>query len=95
MNAYLARPVAKRQATADRAAKAYASLARSTSNAWLLQQGRVIAQTTKLLAFELADPAETPKAMRYRDEAMAANTAWWHQRAGRKVLLSAHNGHVG
>ncbi|MFC0626425.1 erythromycin esterase family protein [Kribbella deserti] len=95
MNAYLARPDSQREATATKAARAYSALARSSKDRWLLQQARVIMQTTRLLAFRFSDPAEEPRAMRYRDQAMAANTAWWYQQTGRKVLLSAHNGHVG
>lgn len=33
--------------------------------------------------------------MRYRDQAMAANVLWWQRHTGTKVLLSAHDAHVG
>lgn len=32
---------------------------------------------------------------RYRDQVMAGTTAWWQRRTGGKILLSAHNDHVG
>ncbi|WP_077059054.1 erythromycin esterase family protein, partial [Streptomyces sp. MP131-18] len=64
------------------------------AHAWAAQHARVLAQTATLLAFRLNDPAEQPAAMRYRDELMAVNTAWWHRQTGDKVLLSAHNGHT-
>ncbi|AYV25459.1 Erythromycin esterase [Streptomyces sp. ADI95-16] len=30
-----------------------------------------------------------------RDRVMADNIAWWRRRTGEKMLLAAHNGHVG
>ncbi|MBL1066884.1 erythromycin esterase family protein [Streptomyces sp. 7-21] len=63
--------------------------------AWAVQHARVLAQTATLLAYDLTDPAEIPESMRYRDELMAENTAWWHRHTGQKVLLSAHAGHTG
>jgi erythromycin esterase len=33
--------------------------------------------------------------MRYRDETMAANVVWWQRHTGTKVLLSAHDAHIG
>lgn len=64
------------------------------SYAWTVQHARVIAQTAKLLAYDLTDGKQTAEAMRYRDELMARNTAWWHRHTGHRILLSAHNGHT-
>ncbi|MET9643724.1 erythromycin esterase family protein [Streptomyces syringium] len=61
---------------------------------WAVQHARVIEQTATLLAFDLKDPATWPEAMRYRDELMAWNTAWWYRHTGHKVLLAGHNGHT-
>ncbi|ARQ68641.1 erythromycin esterase family protein [Streptomyces marincola] len=79
--------------TADRLA-ALRPAPGGTAHAWAVQHARVLAQTATMLAFRLDDPAEQPAAMRYRDELMADNTAWWHRHTGHKVLLSAHNGHT-
>lgn len=32
---------------------------------------------------------------RYRDQVMAETTAWWQRRTGGRILLSAHDDHVG
>ncbi|MFI1258182.1 erythromycin esterase family protein [Streptomyces netropsis] len=61
---------------------------------WAVQHARVIEQTATLLSFDLKDPASWPEAMRYRDELMARNTAWWYSHTGHKILLSGHNGHT-
>lgn len=62
---------------------------------WAVRQATVIDQTARQYAFDLEDPAEVAAAMRYRDWAMAANVVWWQRHTGTKVLLSAHNNHVG
>ncbi|MGW7353294.1 erythromycin esterase family protein [Streptomyces sp. NPDC054784] len=62
--------------------------------AWTVQHARVVAQTATLLSHDLGDAAQIPEAMRYRDELMARNTAWWHRHTGHRVLLSAHDGHT-
>lgn len=62
---------------------------------WAVQHARVLAQTATLLSYDPGDPRQIPQAMRYRDELMADNTAWWHRHTGHKILLSAHNGHTG
>ncbi|NGO72663.1 erythromycin esterase family protein [Streptomyces boncukensis] len=64
------------------------------AHAWAVQHARVIAQTATVFAYDLKDPEQTRRAMRYRDELMARNTAWWHRHTGHRVLLSAHNGHT-
>jgi erythromycin esterase len=48
-----------------------------------------------LYAFYSDDPAKFREAMLYRDQVMADNTVWWHEQTGAKILLSAHNAHVG
>ena len=60
-----------------------------------MQHARAIWQTAKLYFFDVEDPKELPKAMVFRDQAMADNTAWWTRTTGDKAVLSAHNGHVG
>ncbi|GAA4907999.1 erythromycin esterase family protein [Streptomyces coeruleoprunus] len=57
--------------------------------AWALQNATAIAQSFTGYAFE--DFAER---MRYRDRAMADNTAWWLRRHGGRILLASNNGHV-
>ncbi|ARZ70910.1 erythromycin esterase [Streptomyces albireticuli] len=59
-----------------------------------VQHARAISQVAGMYVFDLDDPKGVADCMRYRDEVMAANTAWWHERTGAKVLLSAHNAHV-
>jgi erythromycin esterase len=60
-----------------------------------MQHARVIVQVAGLNAFNPGDAAQLPRALRYRDRSMAENTAWWHEHTGHKILLSAHNGHIG
>jgi erythromycin esterase len=99
MATYPGRPMAQRQATATKAQQALDALAAAspgtTRHAWMLQHARAIVQVATLYAFALEDPAQLALGMRYRDQAMADNTAWWHEQTGAKVLLSAHNAHVG
>ncbi|AXK32552.1 erythromycin esterase family protein [Streptomyces armeniacus] len=64
------------------------------SYAWTVQHARVVAQTATLLSYDLEDERQIPEAMRYRDELMARNTAWWHRNTGHRILLAAHNGHT-
>ncbi|MEV5884663.1 erythromycin esterase family protein [Streptomyces sp. NPDC052020] len=100
---YLGRPYAERVEMADRTGEALRLLARQGPRGdrdreaydRALQYATVIDQTARQYAFDLADPAQIAAAMRYRDEAMAANVAWWHRHTGTKVLLSAHDAHIG
>lgn len=62
---------------------------------WAEQHARNIAQTFAFTSLDLADPQSVSAAELLRDQAMADNTAWWQRRTGDKMLLSAHNGHVG
>ncbi|MFG3256527.1 erythromycin esterase family protein [Streptomyces sp. NPDC048172] len=95
---FSALPGPRRRALAERARAAVRRLAARhdtrDAHTWAVQHARVIAQTATLLSYDLKDPGETREAMRYRDELMALNTAWWHRHTGGKVLLSAHNGHT-
>ncbi len=63
--------------------------------AWALQHARSIAQTFVFTSIDLDDPADTAEKQNLRDRVMTDNTLWWQRRTGGKVLLSAHNGHVG
>ncbi|AZQ32624.1 erythromycin esterase family protein [Streptomyces cyaneochromogenes] len=106
---YLRLPYAEREERAERTGEALRLLQRQVPGAgreayegadreaylWAVQQARVIDQTARQYAFDFEDPAEVAAAMRYRDGAMAANVVWWQRHTGTKVLLSAHNNHVG
>ncbi|WP_328988913.1 erythromycin esterase family protein [Kribbella sp. NBC_01245] len=95
-DAYTQRPLAERKALAADAASMHAELARVSRNAWAVQNALIIAQTLHLLAFDFTRPEqEAPRAMLFRDRAMADNVTWWHRYTGEKIVLSAHNGHIG
>ncbi|MFI7059788.1 erythromycin esterase family protein [Kribbella sp. NPDC050124] len=91
---YFAKPLSERQALEASAREALA-IVQQTKDRWAIQHARAIWQTTKLYSFDVESPTELPKAMLFRDEAMADNTAWWTRATGDKAVLSAHNGHVG
>ncbi|WP_435846868.1 erythromycin esterase family protein, partial [Streptomyces fradiae] len=102
---YLAKPLAERREMAERTGRALALLRSSPPKggdgreadayAWTLRHATVIDQTARGYAFDFDDPRQVAAGMRYRDEAMADNIAWWHRHTGHKVLLSGHNNHVG
>lgn len=98
---YLKLPYAECVERAERTAEALRLLRRQAPGAdreaydRAVQAARVIDQTAGQSAFDVADPAEIAAAMRYRDAAMAANVVWWQRHTGTKVLLSAHDNHVG
>ncbi|MFC4910182.1 erythromycin esterase family protein [Actinomadura gamaensis] len=98
--AYLRKPVAERRLDATTTRQAF-DLVTANKGAggdayeWAEQNARSIAQTFAFTALDLSDPASVTAAEHLRDRAMADNTAWWHRRTGDKMLLSAHNGHVG
>ncbi|KUO06684.1 erythromycin esterase family protein [Streptomyces caeruleatus] len=98
---YLKLPYAERRERAARTGEALRLLRRTApgsdraAHAWAIRQATVIDQTARQYAFDLADPAGVAAAMRYRDATMAANVVWWQRHTGTKVLLSAHNNHVG
>ncbi|GAA1966592.1 erythromycin esterase family protein [Kitasatospora viridis] len=98
--AYLARPVAQRQRPAADAQQALDLLqaqpgAGDEEFEWTLQHARSIAQTAAALATDFADPKSVTAMELDRDRLMAANTVWWQRRTGHRMLLSAHDGHVG
>ncbi|MET8541119.1 erythromycin esterase family protein [Kitasatospora sp. NPDC004799] len=62
---------------------------------WAVQNARSIAQTFAFSAMNLEDSTDVAAMQNLRDRAMTDNTLWWQRRTGGKVLLSAHNGHVG
>jgi len=95
--AYVAKPLPERQRLAAQAQEAL-DLVSGLGGAgadWAAQNARSIAQTTKFLTIDLADPASVATSQRFRDEVMAQNVVWWQRHTGAKILLSAHNGHVG
>ncbi|MET9543868.1 erythromycin esterase family protein [Streptomyces sp. NPDC006627] len=98
--AYLGKPLAERRQNAVRAERALETVTAATGRdgeayEWAVQHARNIAQTFAFAALDVTDPASVAAAEHLRDRAMADNVAWWHRRTGGKVLLSAHNGHVG
>ncbi|MCB5181923.1 erythromycin esterase family protein [Streptomyces antimicrobicus] len=98
--AYLRKPVAERRANAARAQEALDLVAERQEagggdHAWTVRHALNIAQTFAFAAVDLADPASVTAAERLRDQAMADNVLWWQRHTGHKMLLSAHNGHVG
>ncbi|WP_431045192.1 erythromycin esterase family protein [Streptomyces sp. P1-3] len=104
MRAYVAKPPAERREMASRTGQALELLRRARpasggaahdGYAWALRHATALDQTARLYAFDPKDPGELAKAMVFRDRTMAENTAWWQERTGDKVMLSAHNGHVG
>ncbi|MFJ8309564.1 MULTISPECIES: erythromycin esterase family protein [unclassified Streptomyces] len=102
MKQYLTRPPAERRSMASRAERALALLQRQPVNnqaqkgsyAWAVQHATAIAQTARGYAFDFRDQRQAEAAMRFRDQLMAENVAWWHAHTGQKILVSAHNTHV-
>ncbi|MGW6787603.1 erythromycin esterase family protein [Streptomyces chartreusis] len=98
---YMNLPYAERKDRAERTGEALRLLERQTPGAdreaydLAVQHARVIDETARQYTFDFSDPAGIAAAMRYRDGAMAANVVWWQKHTGTKVLLSAHNNHVG
>ncbi|MGA4979875.1 erythromycin esterase family protein [Streptomyces cinereoruber] len=99
MFAYLRKPVAERKENATRALRAFDLVAEGRNGGddytWAVQHARNIAQTFAFATVDLTDPVSVTAAERLRDQAMADNVLWWHRQTGHKMLLSAHNGHVG
>ncbi|MDO0909668.1 erythromycin esterase family protein [Streptomyces sp. DT2A-34] len=98
---YLSLPYAERRERAARTGEALRLVERMAPGAdraaydWAIQHATVIDRTARQYAFDFEDPAQIAEAMRYRDGAMAANVGWWQRHTGTKVLLSAHDNHVG
>ncbi|MEU9438650.1 erythromycin esterase family protein [Streptomyces sp. NPDC048252] len=61
---------------------------------WAVQHARAIHQMAEGFSFDITDGAQIAAMMKYRDQAMAENVAWWHKQTGDRILLSAHNTHV-
>ncbi|MFJ2590925.1 erythromycin esterase family protein [Streptomyces sp. NPDC087538] len=98
--AYLGKPLTERQQLAARAQQALeliSGLKGSDGEAfdWAEQNARSIAQTAKFLTMNPADTNSLADFQRFRDEVMAQNVTWWQKKTGGKILLSAHNDHVG
>ncbi|GAA3399265.1 erythromycin esterase family protein [Streptomyces roseoviridis] len=99
VNDYFSKPLAERKELAERTGRAVNLLkqhpgADADAHAWALRHATAIHQMTTLYAFDWDDPQNVPAAMLYRDRVMADNVAWWQQRTGGKIMLSAHNTHV-
>ncbi|MFF7181144.1 erythromycin esterase family protein [Streptomyces sp. NPDC008121] len=97
---YLHKPVEERRRNAALAQEALDLVAGRRHSpddpyAWTVQHARNIAQTFAFATIDLADPATVPPAQRLRDQAMADNVLWWKERTKGRILLSAHNAHVG
>ncbi|MEW1635902.1 erythromycin esterase family protein [Streptomyces sp. NPDC093801] len=97
---HLRKPLPERRESAARAQEALDLVsghqeAGGEEYAWTVQHARNIAQTFAFATVDLADPASVTSAERLRDRAMADNVLWWQRRTGHRMLLSAHNGHVG
>ncbi|MFE5853697.1 erythromycin esterase family protein [Streptomyces sp. NPDC056500] len=101
MKAYLAKPLAERRELATDVQRALTLLEQQRPHrdrdrhVWAVQHARAIAQVGTMYSFDYSTPGGTAQMMRYRDQIMAENTVWWQRQTGRRVLLSAHNGHVG
>ncbi|MBD0712180.1 erythromycin esterase [Streptomyces sp. CBMA291] len=104
MLGYMARPLPERRRMADEVNRALTLLERRRpardpkareEAAWAVQHARAIAQVGTEMAHDLFSEAGLADAMLYRDRIMAENTVWWQRHTGDRMVLSAHNGHVG
>ncbi|MER5769411.1 erythromycin esterase family protein [Streptomyces sp. NPDC001985] len=101
MTRNITRPLAERRAMAAEVQQVLALLERQRPgpdrerHRWMLQHARAIAQVGTQYTFDYFDPAGVGRMMLYRDRIMAENTVWWQRWTGEKVMVSAHNGHVG
>ncbi|WP_137990312.1 erythromycin esterase family protein [Streptomyces vilmorinianum] len=100
MNAYLLKPREERLRMASDVNRALALLERQKpardreEHAWMLQHARAIAQVGTEFAYDMTGEG-IDDAMLYRDRIMAENTVWWQRQTGDRMVLAAHNGHVG
>ncbi|WP_194895433.1 erythromycin esterase family protein [Catenulispora pinisilvae] len=97
---YLDRPLAERQQNESKAQQVLAMMQSAGAPGdrdyeYALQNARNIAQTYTFLSVNVTDPASLTAMERYRDQVMADNTAWWLRYEGGRILLSAHDDHVG
>ncbi|WP_367822663.1 erythromycin esterase family protein [Streptomyces sp. LMG1-1-1.1] len=104
MKGYMDRPRPERQRMAADVNRALALLegqrpgegaGEREAHAWAVQHARAIAQVGTEYAHDLTTEAGVAAAMLYRDRVMAENTVWWQRRTGDRIVLSAHNGHIG
>uniref|UniRef100_UPI0006E16A6A erythromycin esterase family protein n=1 Tax=Streptomyces aureus TaxID=193461 RepID=UPI0006E16A6A len=104
MKGYMAKPRPERQRMAadvntaltllERQRPAKDPRAREAAQ-WAVQHARAIAQVGTEYAHDMFTDAGIAQAMLYRDRVMAENTVWWQRQTGDRIVLSAHNGHVG
>jgi len=96
---YLATPYEIRKERARRTAQALKLLKETPAgdgHETAVQNATAIDRTAGQYAFAYErGPREVKAGMGYRDDAMAANVAWWARHTGTKVLLSAHDAHIG
>ncbi|MFB7665890.1 erythromycin esterase family protein [Kitasatospora sp. NPDC056138] len=97
---YLERPLAERQQNATRAQQLLQLTERlgepgNDDFEFALQNARNIAQTYTFLTLDVDAPDSLTAMERYRDQVMAETTTWWQRRTGDRILLSAHDDHVG
>ncbi|MEU9862399.1 erythromycin esterase family protein [Streptomyces sp. NPDC047971] len=101
MNGYLARPLEQRRSMAADVNRALALLERQKpgrdreAHTWTVQHARAIAQVGTEMAHDAESASGVADAMLYRDRIMAENTVWWQRTTGDRIVLSAHNNHVG
>jgi erythromycin esterase len=102
MRQQLAKDPAERRTRAGQAREALALLRdegrpagpdpeRARAYDWAVQNATVVDQTFTAYAYPDNEFADR---MRYRDRAMAANTAWLLHHQGGKILLASNNGHI-
>ncbi|MFD4547967.1 erythromycin esterase family protein [Streptomyces sp. NPDC058466] len=98
---YLDKPFTERKEMAVRTAEALNLLRQQPPGAdrdaydWAVQNATAIDQTARGYGFDFEDQTQIAASMRYRDSVMASDVAWWERHTGTKVLLSAHDAHVG
>ncbi|MFD3996867.1 erythromycin esterase family protein [Streptomyces sp. NPDC058583] len=104
MKGYMTKPRPERQRMAADVNTALALLERQPPTKdprareaaqWAVQHARAIAQVGTEYAHDMFTDAGIAQAMLYRDRIMAENTVWWQRQTGDRIVLSAHNGHVG
>ncbi|WP_318206949.1 MULTISPECIES: erythromycin esterase family protein [unclassified Streptomyces] len=104
MKGYMTKPRPERQRLAAEVNTALALLERQRpakdprareAAQWAVQHARAIAQVGTEYAHDVETDAGIAEAMLYRDRVMAENTVWWQRQTGDRIVLSAHNGHVG
>ena len=94
---YWAKPRSERlaiEAATRQAVVRVESLPAGPGRSWAVQNARAVWQVAKFFSLDVEDPKVLPEAMRFRDQVMAENVAWWTKHTGAKTVLSAHNGHV-